>query len=315
MADFELDTYRRDYLEEMTALFNAETAFESYVAPLDPDRFIALVESKSYFDPAGLLVARRDGQVIGWVHACVAPGSEGHHDPANRVPRIRMLIFPKHELRVGNTLTREAIEWLKQTGQTRILALHAQVGYPFYRGLWFGGEPMGPTTIPQMQMAFEVNGFDNTQESIFIAKTLDGPPDPIPVVAGLEMVEAAAELRHEPMRESWIGFTPMRTRAYLGDEEAGNISWVVIPYLDRLGAPCMNIWGLGVREQHRRKGIASALIAQALNSAYAQGARYASVGTQLWNAPAHATYVGMGFRPHTILVGRTLDLTDEQPGR
>jgi GNAT superfamily N-acetyltransferase len=107
----------------------------------------------------------------------------------------------------------------------------------------------------------------------------------------------------------------MRTRAYIGDEEAGSISWVVIPYLDRLGAPCMNIWGLGVREQHRRKGIASALIAHALISAYAQGARYASVGTQLWNAPAHATYVAMGFRPHAILAGRTLDLTDIKPDR
>jgi GNAT superfamily N-acetyltransferase len=315
MADFAIDTYRRDYLEGMTALFNAETAFEPYVAPLDPDRFIALVESKSYFDPAGVLVARRGGQVVGWVHACVAAGSEGHHDPSNRVPRIRMLMFPRHELKVGNTLTREAIGWLKQTGQTRILALHAQVGYPFYRGLWFGGEPMGPTTIPHMQMALEVNGFDNTQESIFITKALDGPPQPAAATVALEFVEAAAELRHEPMRESWIGFTPMRTRAYSGDEEVGSISWVIIPYLDRLGAPCMNIWGLGVRDQHRRKGIASALIAHALISAYGQGARYASVGTQLWNAPAHATYVGMGFRPHGILVGRTLDLTDEKPNR
>jgi len=309
MADFEIDIYHRDDLEAMLALYNAETAFEPYIAPLDPDRFITLVESKSYFDPQGVLVARRHGQVIGWIHACVAPGSEGRHDPANPVPRIRMLIFPRHELKAGYTLTREAVGWLKKTGQTQILALHAQAGYPFYRGLWFGGEPMGATSIPHMQMALQVNGFANTQESIFITKTLDKPPQPSAATIVLEMVEAPAEMRHEPMRESWIGFTPLRTRAYIGDEEAGSISWVLIPYLDRLGAPCMNIWGLGVREEHRRKGIASTLIAHALTSAYRQGARYASVGTQLWNEPAHATYVAMGFRPHTLLVGRTLDIS------
>ncbi len=30
--------------------------------------------------------------------------------------------------------------------------------------------------------------------------------------------------------------------------------------------------------------------------------------TQLWNAPAHATYTKLGFRPRCVLVGRTLDL-------
>ena len=41
------------------------------------------------------------------------------------------------------------------------------------------------------------------------------------------------------------------------------------------------------------------------------GARFASVGTQLWNAPAHATYAKFGFRPYCVVVGRTLDLSRE----
>jgi GNAT superfamily N-acetyltransferase len=73
----------------------------------------------------------------------------------------------------------------------------------------------------------------------------------------------------------------------------------------------MNIWGLGVREAHRRKGIAAALVASALRSAYAQGARFASVGTQLWNAPAHATYARFGVRPYALLIGRTRQAAGE----
>jgi len=302
-----IETYAHDYLEGMTALFNAETAFEPHVAPLTPDRFIELVERKSYFAKDGLLVALRDGTVAGWVHACIAPGSEGHHDPASPVPRIRMLVFPRTDLRAGYTLVQEATTWLKQSGQTHLEAMHARVGYPFYRGLWFGGEPMSAMTLPHTQMALEVGGYKTAQESIFITKQLDQAPQPWTPSVPVEFVEQPAEMKHEPMRESWIGFCPMRTKAFVAGEEVGSIGWVLQPYLDRLGAPCMNIWGLGVREAHRRQGIAAALIARALASAYAQGARYASVGTQLWNAPAHATYAKLGFVPHAVLAGRTLE--------
>ena len=69
----------------------------------------------------------------------------------------------------------------------------------------------------------------------------------------LEFDESAANMAHDPMRESWIGFEPMRTRAFMGDETVGSIAWVMLPHVaDRLGAPCMNVWGLGVQERHRR---------------------------------------------------------------
>ncbi|GAF89352.1 unnamed protein product, partial [marine sediment metagenome] len=48
-----IETYDRQYLDGMTALYNAETAFEPHIAPLYPDRFIELIENKSYFDPSG----------------------------------------------------------------------------------------------------------------------------------------------------------------------------------------------------------------------------------------------------------------------
>ena len=44
-----IETYDPKYLEQMTARYNAETAEEPYVAPLDPGRFAALVAAKTYF--------------------------------------------------------------------------------------------------------------------------------------------------------------------------------------------------------------------------------------------------------------------------
>jgi GNAT superfamily N-acetyltransferase len=308
MAGFRIETYDRRYLDGMAALWNAETACEPQIAPLDPDRFVALVEGKSYFDATGLFVAREGDQVVGWVHACIAAGSEPWQDPTKRVPRIRMLIYPRERLKVGSALVAEATECLKGSGETQFLAMHARAGYPFYRGLWMGGEPMCPATLPHLHLAFEVGGYKNTQESIFLVAEMPSPPNQVATPADVILADSRAEMRHEPMRESWVGFAPMRTRALIGGEEVGGIGWVLQPHLDRLAAPGVNIWSLGVKEQHRRRGIASALVAHVMVQGYGMGARSASVATQLWNAPAHATYAKLGFRPYTILVGRTLDL-------
>ena len=127
----------------------------------------------------------------------------------------------------------------------------------------------------------------------------------------VELEDLPAELAHEPMRESWSGFEPMRTRALLGGEEVGSIGWVIQTHLDRLGVPCVNIWSLGVKEAHRRKGIGSSLVSNVMLRSHGAGARFASVGTQLWNAPAHATYVRLGFRPYCVVVGRALIVSPE----
>jgi GNAT superfamily N-acetyltransferase len=306
---FSIKTYDRTYLDGMTAIYNEETAFEAHIAPLNPERFVELVERKSYFDPTGLFIAVEAGKVVGWIHACVAAGSEAHHEPGSKIARIRMLVYPRERLEVGGALVAEATNWLKRSGQRRFLAMHAQVGYPFYRGIWLGGEPMCPATLPHVQLAFRVGGYENTQESIFMTIEMDSPPKETNPPVTVEFADAAAEMKHEPMRESWIGLEPMRIRAFTGGEEAGSIAWVMLPHVaDRLGAPCVNIWGLGVREHYRRKGIASALISRVMAHGYTLGARFASVGTQLWNAPAHATYAKLSFEPHCIVVGRTLEL-------
>jgi GNAT superfamily N-acetyltransferase len=305
---FSIRTYDRTCLEGITALYNGETDFEPHIAPFTPERFVELVESKSYFDPEGLFVAMEEGKLVGWVHACVAPGSEGHHKPENKVPRIRMLIFPRDRLKVGSALVNEATAWLKKSGQKRFLAIHAQQGYPFYRGIWMGGEPMCPMTLPHVHMVLEVRGYKNTQESIFMAIEMISQPKEMKPAVAIEFDHAAAGMAHEPMRESWIGFEPMRTRAFADGTEVGSIAWVILPHVaERLGAPCMNVWGLGIREQYRRKGIATALVLQAMIRSYELGARFASVGTQLWNAPAHATYAKIGFKPYCMVAGRTLE--------
>jgi GNAT superfamily N-acetyltransferase len=308
-VSFSIESCHPDYLEGLTTLYNSETAFEPHIAPLDPARFVMLVETKPAFDPESLFVAVDAGEVVGWVHACVSAGTEVTHDPRQKVARISMLIFPRRRLPVGQALVNAATSWLRRSGPREAEALSASAGYPFYRGLWLGGEPMGPATMPHVQLALDLAGYKNTQESVFMVAEMTSAPHETPAAVPFEWAEGPLEMTHEPMRESWIGFQPMRTRALIAGEEVGSIGWVLQPHLaGRLGAPCLNIWSLGVREPHRRKGIATALLARVMARGHALGARFASLSTQLWNAPAHAAYVRAGFSPHCLLIGRTLVL-------
>ncbi len=303
-----IETYDEKYLDNITRLYNTETAFEPYIAPFNPDRFIKLVVRKSYFNPKGLFVALESGEIIGWIHACIAPGSEPHHKPENKIPQIRMLIYPRDKIKIGHILVSEANTWLKTSGQKKFLAIHAQEGYPFYRGLWLGGEPMGMSAMPHVQLALESGGYKNTQESIMMTIKIEQPPSEFRSEISLEFITSLTNMAHSPMRESWIGFEPMTTKAIRKDETIGIIGWVIIPYLvERLGAPCVNIWSMGVNEAYRQKGVATALVSYVLRKGFELGSRFASVSTQLWNMPAQRTYAKLGFVPYQITIGRTLE--------
>lgn len=306
---FSIENYNENYLDGIIGLYNAETAFEPYIAIFNANRFIQLVQKKSYFDPKGLFVAVESGKIVGWIHACIAPGSEPHHKPENKVPQIRMLIFPKHKIKVGYALVFEANTWLRTSGQKKFLAIHAQEGYPFYRGLWLGSEPMGMSAMPHVQLALESGGYKNTQESIMMTAKIDQMPSEFRSEVNLEFITSPTSMAHAPMRESWIGFEPMTTSAILKDETIGTIGWVIIPYLtERLGALCLNIWSMGVNEKYRQKGVASALVSYILRKGYESGAKFASVSTQLWNVPAQKTYSKLGFVPYQLTIGRTFEL-------
>lgn len=300
-----IHTYSRDLLEPLVAFTNAQTGFEPHIAPLTPERFIALVENKAYFDPEGLFVAYDGDRIVGWTHACVATGTEGWQDPVAEIPRIRMLLYDPAQLSVGTALVNEATRWLRVRSDAPIDAMGAKHGYPFYRGLWMGGEPMAPASLPHVHLAFEVAGYRNAQESVFMTAAMGSSPPPVPTAVRVEFVDAPAPMVHDGMRESWFGFEPMRIRAIVDGQDAGSVGWVLLREVaERLGFFVVNIWTLGVRENYRRQGIATALCHRAMSLAYKQGARFASVATQLWNAPAHATYARLGFRPHVVLIGR-----------
>lgn len=300
-------SYDPQHLAGMCACYNLQAAGEPHIAPLTPELFAQLAEAKTYFDPSGLIIACEGGDVVGWVHACMGPASEPWQDGSVRFPRLTMLVCPAERPEVGVALVREGTAWLAERAGGDVEAMHCAHGYPFYRGLWMGGEPMNPTSLPHLHLALGSAGYRTDVESVFMAGQLPSPPEVVASALELTFEEGPAEPAHAAMRESWVGFAPMRLRALHRGVRIGEIGWVLLPHVaPKLGAPCVGIWSLGVNKENRGKWVASALVSRALAEAYHLGARFGSVGTQVWNFPAQRTYAKFGFRPHSLMIGRKL---------
>lgn len=292
----------------MLALYNEQTRGEAHVAPLDRAMFAQLVEAKSYFAPDGLFVACDSTGVAGWVHAVVTAPTEGWYDPSMRLARLSMLVYRPGSLAVGQALVERATAWLRDQGSETIYALHAHGGYPFYRGLFLGGEFTGPTTLAHLHQALACSGYEIGHESVFQRAALNTTPVEVsPKTDDTTFHDEPLKVAHDTMAQSWTGFEPRTVTAVVAGAYAGQIGYVLQPHLaGRLGHPCVNIYMLGVNPSHRQMGLASALVSRALRAGHAAGARTATVGTELDNIASARTYARFGFAAFRLNVGRVL---------
>jgi hypothetical protein len=281
MATLQIQTYCVELLEQLCDCWNAATVGEPAIARLTPERFQHYVATKSFFDPSGLFAAVERGRVLGWVHACVAGATEPWQNGAQVSSRLRMLLFPPDRLDIGLTLIEEASRWLAPQPFGAPEAMSSRAGYPMYRGLWLGGEPVLPATMPHAHAALEIAGYRPIHQTLGMAARMAAPPEALAAPADVELCAGPAAMKHEAMRESWTGFQPQWIDAMHAGEPVGSIGWVLLPELaEKIGAPGMSIWTLSVRDSHRRRGIA--------------------------DHAAQATYIRVRFRPTHLLIGREL---------
>lgn len=306
---FSLTTYHRDWLlpgAGITDLFNRQAADEPHIALLTPQLFIDLVESKPYFDDKGFFVALERDRVVGFIHACVVGGTEPWQNPDAKVGQITMFAFEPHRLDVGLELLDAALVWLAMQGQRgSILAMSGRYGYPFYRGIFLGGERIFPTTLVHLHTALVARRFGVAGEAVLKRRELTTAPDVPNARIPLDYLDEPLDMTHANMGPSWAGFEPRTIRAVLQGRQAGAVGYLLQSNLTpRLGAPCVNIYSLGVEPAFQRQGIAAALVARVLRRGFDLGARTATVATQLDNLPAHRTYDRLGYLPYRMGVAR-----------
>jgi ribosomal protein S18 acetylase RimI-like enzyme len=326
VGTLELQPYADALAPDVVEVFNRGVAGLPYCATLDAGFFRESIAARACFERGGLILAYRGGRPVGYVHASATPNAD-RQGLRRDVGAISALFAPPDEPATAAALLAAAEGWLAAGGATKAIGWGGNAGgYPFYRGLLCGLEPVLPEAHAVALRAFRAAGYVPYFTSHLLVADTAGPFPERPPALPVRVVVEGRRLASRWDADSWRGHRPLECRASLaasggGDPPArGDAGTLVFAAMPRLSAQQASeiggIASLGVREPYRRRGIATLLLARTLNTLLAAGVRRCLVGCRQDNAPALALYHRYGFRPRATLIGFEKSLSGSGvPGR
>ena len=265
-----------------------------------------------YFDRAGLIVAERQGRIVGFVHAGFGPDEPAQSTPPFVLDRslgtIAMLaVEPSPDApEVAQGLILQAERYLRQAGANVVYAGGQFPLNPFYWGLYAGSESSGVLpwhpVFPQILISM---GYEPVSTTVFLEYDLtqDEARDPRAVMIRRQ---TQLEIDEDAMPENWWenlalwDFRPARYRlidrtdqVVLGRALTWDMNW----FGRRDGRSRLGLIGVDVASNHRRKGYGRFLVGEILRSAREVGIHAVDVQTAATNLPALGLYQALDFQP------------------
>ena len=298
-----ITTFDEAFVEQIVSVYNRENEAFEFVVPLSTLLFEKQILSKSVFSKEGSFVLLEKDHVVGFALTCQGADRE-RRAPDPEIGVIDGVFFPEDKYLEGERLIRHCVAYLEKRGAKTIYGFASFGGYPFWRGLYCGFEPVCLTDYKQAWIGFMSCGFEHHQQSInYLGKTRV-----FPYRRDLDYGETKLDICSAWQQDSWAGLEPKILTAGRNGEEIGRIGFGYLPHLsEHRGVSTAGIYSLHVVESMRGKGIASSLMAKLFEVLGDDGVQEVLVGTTAENAAARATYqkAGMeivGFRTGTRLV-------------
>jgi GNAT superfamily N-acetyltransferase len=297
---WEIAAYKESLVEELIGVFNRETVQDEFVVPLTPAIWSAQISSKPLFSPDGCFLALEHGRAIGF--ALTSPGVDDKRQVADPgVGVVDGLFFPQDRLEVGDALLARCMEYFQTRGTVKTVYGFASFGgYPYWRGLYCGAEPVCLTHYHHAWIAFMAQGFTHHQQSINYL----GTPEQRAYRQDLDYIESDLCLSSQWASQSWKGHQPKVITVYKEGEPMGYIGHVHLPFLsEHRQKSAAGIYGMQVYAPFRRQGIATSMINYLFDRAHERGVQEILVGTTVENRAARRTYEKGGMRPIAFRTG------------
>ena len=293
--------YKPEFLEALCALYNGEGAFSPFISHLTPKLFERRIAAKAFFEPEGAILATSGGRLVGAVFATFAPSADKTHADLSRGV-IDGLFFSERHPAVGDQLLGAALTYLRSRGAKSVIGWATEGGYPFWRDLYCGSEPVMHAGYKQAYDAFSRAGFAKTQHSVAMLARVEGEGPALKAEYRIRNCPSPRETFWE--RNTWLDLWPMCLEAEAEGVVAGRLGWVALPATSRRrGVRTVGIYSVVVAEAWRRRGVASALLARCFEEAKKDGAEEILLATGVENRPAIAAYHKFGFSEVFELVG------------
>ena len=297
---WEIIEYRESLIEELTSVFNRETKDDGFVVPLTPEIFTDQISSKPVFSPEGCFLGMENGKAVGF--ALTSPGADGKRGIADPgVGVVDGLFFPRDRLEIGDALLARCMEYFQQKGGVKtVYGFASYGGYPYWRGLYCGAEPVCLTHYTHAWVTFMTSGFTHHQQSINYL----GITEPREYRNDLSYAVSDTNTSSEWAQQSWKNHFPKSISAKKDGVSVGFIGYVELPYLSEYRQKSVaGIYGMNVNPEYRRQGIGTSLINYLFNHAHNLGIKEILVGTTVQNTAARRTYEKGGMRPIAFRTG------------
>ncbi len=279
--------------------------------PVSPQLLEHGIFSKMHFDPEGFIVATRDGQPVGFVHAGFGPDDAGAAiDPSMGTTHMLMLrSTSSDEKLVDHSLADDLLaaseEYLRSHGTQVIYAGGIRPLNSFYLGLYGGSEIPG---VLQTDSVLAETCVRNNYREIdrVIVLQCDLARFRPPLSRGARQIKRSATVVeiHDPPAKNWwdacVWGALQSDRFELIDKALKKVIarvsfWDVQPLSSCWGISTAGMFDLYVQPDWRRRGCAMHLLGEVLRLLRLRGVATVEAQTMASNEAALAFYRKLGF--------------------
>jgi len=298
----------------LTKLWNLGISGKITARPLRVHEFDAQAFGTIAFEPEGLIVAERDGTIVGFVHAGFGPEDSDAVEaaPPGRLGRevgtIAMLLVAPEvaDPEIERGLIDRAEAFLRDRG-AKVVYLGGQSPLnPHYWGIYGGSEFAGVLSgHQQLHRIARDCGYEPVSTTIILEADLNQPLPRDPRAVILKRQFQVAFHEDAPPTTWWeslaLGdFHPTRARltSKMDEEEVAHAVMWDMSWFSRLdGLARIGVIDFVVAPRHRRNGFGRFLMSEILRAAREQLFAVAQVQTNSTNEAALALYTSTGFHP------------------